>query len=280
MTRRTSNPTPSTEMRRSSSRSKQRETSPASSCVLFLPNSQHGLTPLSLGPRRSFRPQHDQGENRCSMRVRLPSSAAPHLGTLTCSLRSHATLACYKSLLRSNPAVRSFSFSSLTSPSLTLPVSRSFFSTGSALGPSLSLLPCPSCLLLTALFLFSQAKIAVKCESEEDLQLLEASAKSLGLCARSIQDAYVLVPFLPLWPVALTSFLYSGRTQVDPGTTTVLGAFFCLSSVDPLLTSDHLQASDQLLFASSTRSPATSACCKSPSFLLQQRSSPPPSPRC
>ncbi|GAA6000639.1 hypothetical protein JCM10207_004588 [Rhodosporidiobolus poonsookiae] len=48
-----------------------------------------------------------------------------------------------------------------------------------------------------------QAKIAVKCESEEELQLLQASAQSLGLCARSIQDA--------------------GRTQVDPGTTTVLG---------------------------------------------------------
>ncbi|GAA5915204.1 hypothetical protein JCM8208_007707 [Rhodotorula glutinis] len=48
-----------------------------------------------------------------------------------------------------------------------------------------------------------QAKIAVQCRSEEDLQLLQASAQSLGICARSIQDA--------------------GRTQVDPGTTTVLG---------------------------------------------------------
>ncbi|KAJ8296398.1 putative peptidyl-tRNA hydrolase 2 [Rhodotorula toruloides] len=48
-----------------------------------------------------------------------------------------------------------------------------------------------------------QAKIAVKCESEEELEILQASAKSLGVCARSIQDA--------------------GRTQVDPGTTTVLG---------------------------------------------------------
>ncbi|GAA6056161.1 hypothetical protein JCM3770_004237 [Rhodotorula araucariae] len=48
-----------------------------------------------------------------------------------------------------------------------------------------------------------QAKIAVQCKSEEDLQLLQASAQSLGVCARSIQDA--------------------GRTQVDPGTTTVLG---------------------------------------------------------
>jgi peptidyl-tRNA hydrolase len=35
----------------------------------------------------------------------------------------------------------------------------------------------------------SQAKIALKCDSEEDLQLLQASAQSLGVCARSIQDA-------------------------------------------------------------------------------------------
>ncbi|GAA5929378.1 hypothetical protein JCM21900_002281 [Sporobolomyces salmonicolor] len=48
-----------------------------------------------------------------------------------------------------------------------------------------------------------QAKIAVKCDSEEELLILQASAKSLGLCARSIQDA--------------------GRTQVAAGSTTVLG---------------------------------------------------------
>lgn len=36
-----------------------------------------------------------------------------------------------------------------------------------------------------------QAKIAVKCESEEDLLILQATAKSLGICARSIQDAWV-----------------------------------------------------------------------------------------
>ncbi|KAK4702853.1 peptidyl-tRNA hydrolase, PTH2 family, partial [Phenoliferia sp. Uapishka_3] len=48
-----------------------------------------------------------------------------------------------------------------------------------------------------------QAKIAVQCDSEDDLLLLQATAKSLGLCARSIQDA--------------------GRTQVAAGSTTVLG---------------------------------------------------------
>lgn len=36
---------------------------------------------------------------------------------------------------------------------------------------------------------YSQAKIAVKCESEEELLILQATAKSLGICARSIQDA-------------------------------------------------------------------------------------------
>ena len=34
-----------------------------------------------------------------------------------------------------------------------------------------------------------QAKIAVKCDSEEELLILQATAKSLGICARSIQDA-------------------------------------------------------------------------------------------
>lgn len=36
-----------------------------------------------------------------------------------------------------------------------------------------------------------QAKIALKCNSEEELLLLQATAQSLNLCARSIQDAYV-----------------------------------------------------------------------------------------
>lgn len=36
-----------------------------------------------------------------------------------------------------------------------------------------------------------QAKIALKVNSEEKLLELEAIAKSLNLCARSIQDAYV-----------------------------------------------------------------------------------------
>ena len=35
-----------------------------------------------------------------------------------------------------------------------------------------------------------QAKVALKCPSEEDLLLLQAKAQSLHLCARVIRDAY------------------------------------------------------------------------------------------
>ncbi|KAG9103082.1 hypothetical protein FRC06_000282 [Ceratobasidium sp. 370] len=34
-----------------------------------------------------------------------------------------------------------------------------------------------------------QAKIALKCNSEEELLLLQAMAQSLNLCAKSVQDA-------------------------------------------------------------------------------------------
>ncbi|KAH9964463.1 peptidyl-tRNA hydrolase [Russula dissimulans] len=73
----------------------------------------------------------------------------------------HATLACYKTLVKKNPKLV-----------------RHWEVTG-------------------------QAKIALKVSSEEDILELEAIAKSLNLCARSIQDA--------------------GRTQVAAGSRTVLG---------------------------------------------------------
>ncbi|GJJ09584.1 hypothetical protein Clacol_003807 [Clathrus columnatus] len=60
---------------------------------------------------------------------------------------SHATLACYKSLMKSNPALV-----------------RHWERTG-------------------------QAKIALKCPSEDELLLLQAKAQSLNLCARTIMDA-------------------------------------------------------------------------------------------
>lgn len=48
-----------------------------------------------------------------------------------------------------------------------------------------------------------QAKVALKCPTEEEMNKLESQAKALGLCARAIRDA--------------------GRTQVAAGSKTVLG---------------------------------------------------------
>ncbi|GJE87793.1 peptidyl-tRNA hydrolase 2 [Phanerochaete sordida] len=73
----------------------------------------------------------------------------------------HATLACYKALQKTNPALL-----------------RHWERTG-------------------------QAKVALKANSEDELLELEAIAKSLNLCARSILDA--------------------GRTQIAAGSRTVLG---------------------------------------------------------
>ncbi|TCD70056.1 hypothetical protein EIP91_005037 [Steccherinum ochraceum] len=73
----------------------------------------------------------------------------------------HATLACYKTLMKTNPQ------------------------------------------LLQHWERTGQAKIALKASSEDELLELEAIAKSLNLCARSIQDA--------------------GRTQIAAGSRTVLG---------------------------------------------------------
>lgn len=41
----------------------------------------------------------------------------------------------------------------------------------------------------------SQTKIALKCDSEEELLILQAQARSLNLCSRSIQDAFVTFTF-------------------------------------------------------------------------------------
>lgn len=57
-----------------------------------------------------------------------------------------------------------------------------------------------------------QAKVAVKCESEEELLLLQGQAISLGLVARVIRDA--------------------GRTQIQAGSATVLGVLGPKSVVD------------------------------------------------
>ncbi|BCS20629.1 aminoacyl-tRNA hydrolase PTH2 [Aspergillus puulaauensis] len=57
-----------------------------------------------------------------------------------------------------------------------------------------------------------QAKIALQTKSEEEMELLQAQAISLGLCARVIQDA--------------------GRTQIASGSRTVLGVLGPKSVVD------------------------------------------------
>ncbi|KWU45734.1 PTH2-domain-containing protein [Rhodotorula sp. JG-1b] len=101
-----------------------------------------------------------EGDEPCKLVLVVRSDLNMTKGKIAAQC-GHATLACYKTLVRSNPNLI-----------------KHWERTG-------------------------QAKIALKCDSEEDLQLLQASAQSLGVCARSIQDA--------------------GRTQVDPGTTTVLG---------------------------------------------------------
>ncbi|KAF9448526.1 PTH2-domain-containing protein [Macrolepiota fuliginosa MF-IS2] len=74
---------------------------------------------------------------------------------------SHATLACYKTLQLSNPA------------------------------------------LLRQWERAGQTKVALRCSGENELLELQAQARGLNLCARSIQDA--------------------GRTQIAAGSRTVLG---------------------------------------------------------
>ncbi|TXT04350.1 hypothetical protein VHUM_04117 [Vanrija humicola] len=73
----------------------------------------------------------------------------------------HATLACYETLARSNPA------------------------------------------LISKWKMYGQPKIALRCADTDELEALARQARALNLCARTIQDA--------------------GRTQVAPGSKTVLG---------------------------------------------------------
>ena len=66
----------------------------------------------------------------------------------------------------------------------------------------------------------SQAKIALKAGSEDELLELEAIAKSLNLAARSIFDALVTASCALFMKLILHS---SGRTQIAAGSRTVLG---------------------------------------------------------
>ncbi|GAA5908668.1 aminoacyl-tRNA hydrolase [Sporobolomyces salmoneus] len=101
-----------------------------------------------------------EGDEPCKLVLVVRTDLNMNKGKIAAQC-GHATLACYKSLNRSNPK------------------------------------------LINHWERTGQAKIAVKCDSEDELLILQATAKSLGICARSIQDA--------------------GRTQVAAGSTTVLG---------------------------------------------------------
>ena len=67
--------------------------------------------------------------------------------------------------------------------------------------------------------------MALRCSDEEELLLLQAKAQSLNLCARSIQDAWVLrASSLVIGLVhGLIFYCFRGRTQVAAGSRTVLG---------------------------------------------------------
>lgn len=66
-----------------------------------------------------------------------------------------------------------------------------------------------------------QTKVALRCSDEEELLLLQAKAQSLNLCARSIQDAWVLLAVV--FVHVLIFYCFRGRTQVAAGSRTVLG---------------------------------------------------------
>ena len=100
------------------------------------------------------------------------------------ALDRHATLACYKALVKKNPKV------SLDILRRSPPVAEGFVQANPPLGSDrVNAAPGSSLYDVSLSILQSQAKIALKASSEEEILELEAIAKSLNLCARSIQDA-------------------------------------------------------------------------------------------
>lgn len=86
----------------------------------------------------------------------------------------------------------------------------------------------------------SQAKIALKGKSEEQLLELEAIAKSLNLCARAVHDP--CVPFLhSRWKPLLIHIFLSELTKGSEGTRTVLaiGPGTQLNDCQPNTNTDH-----------------------------------------
>ncbi|OCB85250.1 PTH2-domain-containing protein [Sanghuangporus baumii] len=108
---------------------------------------------------------------------------------------SHATLACYKDLNKSNPAVGILFFHFIS-----YVLTHVSFEALAALGKNRKYITTPS---LTRHARYRQSKVTLRAENEEELDTLEAMARSLNLCARSIHDA--------------------GRTQIAAGSRTVVG---------------------------------------------------------
>ncbi|KAL5535197.1 hypothetical protein ACEPAF_3291 [Sanghuangporus sanghuang] len=108
---------------------------------------------------------------------------------------SHATLACYKSLNKSNPAVGILFFHFIS-----YVLTHVSFEALAALGKNRKYITTPS---LTRHARYRQSKVTLRAENEEEVDTLEAMARSLNLCARSIHDA--------------------GRTQIAAGSRTVVG---------------------------------------------------------
>lgn len=141
-----------------------------------------------------------------------------HVRTVLTSRARHATLACYKALVKKNPKVSTLRAASLVVP-IDWPYRHSSCNIGNVQGKFAFTFSIQFRLALTPDS--SQAKIALKAKSEDELLELEAIAKSLNLCARSIQDASVHISLLIFSIIHLT--LSRGRTQVEAGSRTVLG---------------------------------------------------------
>jgi len=74
----------------------------------------------------------------------------------------------------------------------------------------------PVCYIFQTYFISRQAKIALRASSEDQLVELEAIAKSLNLCARSIHDASVIMSsFLAVTDYALQRTHSSGGRNTD-----------------------------------------------------------------
>ena len=133
-----------------------------------------------------------------------------------CIVNSHATLACYKALVKTNPRVSSC-LPSMYVTDLTLSHSKlvqHWEKTGCVLTYRYGF-------LLLLILKCRQAKIALKVNSDDQLLQLEAIAKSLNLCARSIQDQYVL--FSRILHALISYFWNYQRTNAGRRNTNSLG---------------------------------------------------------